>query len=98
MLYLERGNPLIVHDKPIHEQLATFFWVLWSCRIIGPSLLENIVGETVIRYCQMITESKIMWLQQNYPTANFANATTRLKKKFNDRIISRNNNVNWSTK
>ena len=93
----------------MHPQRVTVWCRFWYGGIIGPFFFENEQGAADTlndeRYRAMLNEflfSKIeeddmdIWFQQDGATCHTANATIDLLRTvFEDRIISRNSNVNW---
>jgi len=103
-------NPHAVLKKPMHPQRVTVWCGMWSGGIIGPFFFENEEGVAVtlngVPYRDMLEnfffsrmeEEDIddIWFQQDGATCHTANVTIDLlHSTFENRIISRNGDVNW---
>ncbi|CAK9799243.1 Transposable element Tc3 transposase [Anthophora plagiata] len=103
-------NPHVIVEKPMHPQRVTVWCGFWSGGIIGPFFFENEQGNAVTvsgdRYRAMLSnflfpkieEDDIddIWFQQDGATCHTANVTIDLLRTvFENRIISRNADVNW---
>ena len=103
-------NPHVVMEKPMHPQRVIVQCGFWSGGIIGPFFFENEQGAAITvndeRYRAMLNEfllSKFeeedtddIWFQQDGAPCHTANATIDLLRTvFENRIISRNADVNW---
>lgn len=103
-------NPHVVGEKPMHPQRVTVWCGFWSGGIIGPFFFENEGGAAVTvngeRYRAMLTDYFFgeiededlgdIWFQQDGATCHTANATIEiLREIFENRIISKNADVNW---
>lgn len=103
-------NPHVVEEKPIHPQRVTVWCGFWSGGIIGPFFFENDEGAAVTvngeRYRAMLTDWFFgqmeeydlddIWFQQDGATCHTAHATVDvLRPIFENRIISKNGDVNW---
>ena len=101
----------MIHEKPLHAQRATVWCGFWAGGVIGPYLFENEPGSAVtvngVRYSNMITE--FLWpqldgmdmedkcFQQDGAICHTARETTELlREKFPGRVISPNDDQNWS--
>lgn len=103
-------NPHVVVEKPIHPQRVTVWCGFWSGGIIGPFFFENEEGASVTVngehyramlsdfFFEQIEEEDLddIWFQQDGATCHTANATINvLRPTFQNRIISKNGDVNW---
>jgi len=103
-------NPHETLEKPMHPQRVTVWCGFWHGGIIGPFFFENEQGAAVTvngdRYRAMLNEflfPKIqeyyvddIWFQQDGATCHTAKVTLDLLSTvFENRIISRNSEVNW---
>ena len=94
----------------MHPQRVTFWCKFWYGGIIGPFFFKNEQGAAVTvngeRYRAMLNEflfPKIeendmddIWLQQGGTTSHTSSVTIDLLRTiFENRIISRNSDVNW---
>lgn len=106
-------NPHVIVEQPMHPQRVTVWCGFWSGGIIGPFFFENDEGATVTvngdRYRAMLNEflfPKIeengmddVWFQQDGATCHTANITIDLLRTvFENRVISRNGDVNWPSR
>ena len=104
-------NPHAYIEKPTHPKRVTVWCGFWSRGIIGPFFFEKEQGEAVIvnadRNRAILNEflfTKIeegvignIWFQQNGAMCHTAEATFDvLRPVFEDRIISRRDDVVWS--
>ncbi|GFU74028.1 uncharacterized protein TNCV_1641541 [Trichonephila clavipes] len=106
---LNKANPQVYVETPLHPEKLTVWCALWAGGIIGP-YFKNDEGHNVTvigdRYRAMITNFFIpelnnhdvqeLWFQQDGATCHTARATVDLlKDTFGDRLISRFGPVNW---
>ena len=104
-------NPHVIYEKPIYPPKLTVWCGLWANDIIGPYFFENDDGATVTvnsgHYRNMLREflwPKLnemdvnqLWFQQDGSISHTSLETiVLLRSKFDDRIISRNGEVNWA--
>ncbi|XP_012059065.1 PREDICTED: uncharacterized protein LOC105622255 [Atta cephalotes] len=96
-------------EKPMHPQRVTVWCGFWSGGIIRPFFFENEQEAAVTvnneRYRAMLNEFLLpkfeeedtddIWFQQDGAPCHTANAIDLLRTVFENRIISRNADVNW---
>lgn len=104
-------NPRAIVQHQMHPVRCTVWCGVTSKRIIGPYFFENGEGDAVNvdgpQYRTMIENflrqevenRQAMWFQQDGATTHTARQTMALLREiFDDRIISRFSNFNWSSR
>lgn len=111
MRYYGTENPRITHPIPLHSPRVTVWCAMSAKTVIGPYFFEeNGANVTVTgsRYLNMLNEFFLpslhrkrisitrTWFQQDGATSHVPNdVLTLLKKKFPNRLISRNTDFIW---
>ena len=103
-------NPNVIIEKPRHPQRTTVWCGFWSGGILGPFFFKSEEGAAVSvngeRYRAMLNEFLFpiiekddmddIWFHQDEAACHTANVTIDfLRIVFENRIISRNSDVNW---
>ena len=104
-------NPRIIQMRQLHPIKCTVWCAMMADKIIGPYFFEDDNGNPVTvtgeRYRAMIRDflrpqianMPGLWFQQDGATAHTARETMHLLTEcFDDKIISRNGNVNWPSR